>query len=485
MRQSDFDFVIVLQGDIEKKQQSLAGAGSRSAKADVVTLGSQQFQELLASHDLLYLVYACIRSQHFCFVDGREYDLPLEIDAKKLASSINIRAAKDRMKAAKMFKKGEVELAAKILFHERRLHLLGKQLKVQRRITDFSAGLAASYRRIRASSFRLFEELQNSVDNCVSLDFHKMNAEARANPKSTNCLALENTKGKAYWFPHIKPAAVMMRVRSDDSYTDDSTAASGDESSNGHFVSRESKVGEANYSDIARAPDAEGMSAGKKYPRTPHLPFSPCVHSDDIVASERGIDWISTNRVVITEKLDGGNCCISEGKVYARTHAAEASHPSFGPVKQLAESLYYEHWQDGGILQNLTLYGENMFGIHSVEYDSLNSFFYLFGILRKDGLWLSWDECKRVALEIGVPTVPEIACGVFTAQEIRSIMDRGVAGLSSLSSSNVGPEGYVLRLQREFPSGEFMRSVAKYVRKGHVQTDSNWRRTWKKASLRR
>jgi len=39
-------------------------------------------------------------------------------------------------------------------------------------------------------------------------------------------------------------------------------------------------------------------------------------------------------------------------------------------------------------------------------------------------------------------------------------------------------EGYVVRLAESFPLGEkntiFQKSVAKMVRKGHVQTDKNW-----------
>ena len=52
-----------------------------------------------------------------------------------------------------------------------------------------------------------------------------------------------------------------------------------------------------------------------------------------------------------------------------------------------------------------------MFGIHSIEYDQLESFFYVFAALR-DGLqWLAWDHVTELAKEIGVPTVPVIARG--------------------------------------------------------------------------
>ena len=47
-----------------------------------------------------------------------------------------------------------------------------------------------------------------------------------------------------------------------------------------------------------------------------------------------------------------------------------------------------------------------MFGIHSIEYDGLTSFFYLFAALENGSDWLAWDHVTELASEIGVPTVP-------------------------------------------------------------------------------
>lgn len=54
-----------------------------------------------------------------------------------------------------------------------------------------------------------------------------------------------------------------------------------------------------------------------KYPKTPHLPFSPGVSADDIVLSsarDANIPLLS-QETILTEKLDGGNCSIYHGKV--------------------------------------------------------------------------------------------------------------------------------------------------------------------------
>ena len=64
-----------------------------------------------------------------------------------------------------------------------------------------------------------------------------------------------------------------------------------------------------------------------KYPRTYHLPFSPGATKDDKRLSG---DWFSHYKgkeVVITEKLDGENSCITRYDVFARSHGAPTRSP--------------------------------------------------------------------------------------------------------------------------------------------------------------
>lgn len=92
-------------------------------------------------------------------------------------------------------------------------------------------------------------------------------------------------------------------------------------------------------------------------------------------------------------------------QVFARTHSHEATHASFGPstvlvssetvfvsshhncfpcpVKTLCEELKYSETSD--LPPGTRLFGENMFGVHSIEYDNLSSFFYLFAVQWADG----------------------------------------------------------------------------------------------------
>ena len=91
--------------------------------------------------------------------------------------------------------------------------------------------------------------------------------------------------------------------------------------------------------------------------------------------------------------------------MYARSTNSEATHPSFGPIKQLAAQVCYL------LPGNIQLFGENMFGIHSIEYDGLTSFFYIFAVLEEGRNWWAWDKVEELASEIGVPTVPVVYRG--------------------------------------------------------------------------
>ena len=61
------------------------------------------------------------------------------------------------------------------------------------------------------------------------------------------------------------------------------------------------------------------------------------------------------------------------------------------------------------IPDNLQIFGENMFGVHSIEYDRLDSYFYIFGVLEDGSTWLSWDKVVEISDMLGIPTVPEVA----------------------------------------------------------------------------
>lgn len=110
------------------------------------------------------------------------------------------------------------------------------------------------------------------------------------------------------------------------------------------------------------------------------------------------------------------------GRVFARTHAHEATQPWFTAVKALAASIAPV------VPSNLALFGENMEAVHSIEYDRLTAAFHLFGILdvARDE-WCSWNEVAALACILGISTVPALFEGSFEhLNDIKTWMDEQV-----------------------------------------------------------
>jgi hypothetical protein len=207
-----------------------------------------------------------------------------------------------------------------------------------------------------------------------------------------------------------------------------------------------------------------------KYGRTYHLPFSPGATNDDKILYE----WEDLLQfpLVLTEKLDGENNCLKTEGVFARSHAAPTRNPWASNVWQLWEQRQYD-------LGSWHIFGENLYGKHSIEYERLSYHFFVFAI--RDGEeWLAWDEVVDIAELLDLPTVPVRQRGIFTLDSLTTTIADAFDFGSAFGSLC---EGFVLRNESNFSSPDFYRNVLKYVRAAHVQTDEHWTRNWKRAPL--
>ena len=100
-----------------------------------------------------------------------------------------------------------------------------------------------------------------------------------------------------------------------------------------------------------------------KYNRTYHFPFSPGATNDDRIANS--MSNLIGQEIVITEKLDGENTGMTRGGVYARSHADYTTSPWSREVRQIHDRIKFD------ILEDVFIFGENMEGIHSIEYNIL------------------------------------------------------------------------------------------------------------------
>jgi hypothetical protein len=211
------------------------------------------------------------------------------------------------------------------------------------------------------------------------------------------------------------------------------------------------------------------------YNRTNHLPYSPGSTNDDRISNS--VSTLLGIEIVITEKLDGGNTGMKDEGVYARSHAEFTTSGWSREVRQLHKVKV-----EGQLGEGLFLFGENMEGIHSIEYNNLDSYFYIFG-LRDNDNWIPWYQVEEYSYLLDIPTVPVLFKGVVeTEKELKDLVDSLVSKPSELGGQR---EGIVIRNAGSFDNADFKDNVMKWVRAGHVTTTNHWTRNWKKAKINR
>ena len=194
-----------------------------------------------------------------------------------------------------------------------------------------------------------------------------------------------------------------------------------------------------------------------KYPRTPHLPWSPGATSDDKMLSS--VDHFVGKEVVISVKYDGEAFSLYRDYCHPRS-VNYSPHPSRDWIRQFHAQIKHN------IPEGWRVCGENCFARHSLAYTDLPSYFLAFSIWTDQNMALSWDETIEYCLLLGITPVRVLYRDVFKEDYIRDKFTRTIDFNTT--------EGYVIRLASSFAFKDFSTSVAKYVRKHHVQTDEHW-----------
>jgi RNA ligase len=208
----------------------------------------------------------------------------------------------------------------------------------------------------------------------------------------------------------------------------------------------------------------------QKYPRTLHLPWSPGATKDDRIADD--VSHLIGKNIVLLEKIDGSNTSLEKDGCFARSHNGPLTHSSFDLLKSLHASIKYK------LPEDTQLFGEYVFARHSIEYKELPGYFLLFGVRYKHSAdkflcWESWMFVEEWAKEIGVPTVPILFNGIISSvKELEKLTNNLSAEKSACSGER---EGVVVRIAGRFLDEDFSKSVFKFVRNGHVQTEEHWK----------
>ena len=219
----------------------------------------------------------------------------------------------------------------------------------------------------------------------------------------------------------------------------------------------------------------ENLPSIAKYPSTPYWPWSPAIGRGNGVHTNSS--RFVGQAVVVTEKLDGSNTLLHAGKVYGRS----VSTPSGG--KWMAMVKKHHAWKVTD--PNVYLYGEDIYGVHSITYGPVEEqkTFYAFGLRDGEGAFAAFADVEAYAKQRGIPIVPILFEGYFSSvAEIRAFVEHAHNEPSVLGGQR---EGMVLRLARGFPTAEFSENVCKSVRVGHVQTNEHWTRHWRPCRIAR
>jgi len=192
-----------------------------------------------------------------------------------------------------------------------------------------------------------------------------------------------------------------------------------------------------------------------KYPRSWHLLWSQGKTKDDRVLPD--CSQFEGKEIVVTEKLDGENTSIYHDYIHARSIDGR-NHWSRDWVKNLQARVGYQ--LDPG----WRICGENLFAKHSIGYDNLKSFFYVFSIWNDRNECLSWDETVEYCSILELQHVPVLYRGLWDERKVKALYDE---------SKRETMEGYVVRIADGFKYGEFNKSLAKFVRKDHINPDSH------------
>lgn len=198
------------------------------------------------------------------------------------------------------------------------------------------------------------------------------------------------------------------------------------------------------------------LTSWVKHARTPHLPWSLGVASDDKII--KSLEGFLGKQVIVTEKLDGESTSIYRDGLHARS-LDSGFHPSRTRVKALQARIAEN------IPSGWRIVGENLQGEHSITYDALPNYFLVFALFDETNTALSWDSTVSFCKENDLELVPTLYEGIWDEKLIKECW-------SGVSKFGIEQEGYVARVADKIAFVDWDTLVAKYVRENHVQPDA-------------
>jgi hypothetical protein len=200
-----------------------------------------------------------------------------------------------------------------------------------------------------------------------------------------------------------------------------------------------------------------------KYPRTFHVPWTDGSTNDDKILSS--MEHFKEKEVVVSVKMDGENTTMYNDHVHARSISSK-NHVSRDWIKKF-HSIIAKDIPDGW-----RICGENLYAKHSIHYLNLDTYFLAFSIWNEKNECLSWHDTFGYLDLLGICYPKVFFYGTYNENEIKLAWE--LFKKKEFHDYGQVHEGYVIRTVNSFKYDDFSKSVAKYVRKNHVQTDEHW-----------
>ena len=202
-----------------------------------------------------------------------------------------------------------------------------------------------------------------------------------------------------------------------------------------------------------------------KYPKTPHLPGSKEISTDDITLST--VPFIK-KEVVVSIKLDGEATSLYNDHFHARSLDSRM-HTSRNWIAALHAMIKND------IPNGWRICGENLYATHSIHYTNLPTYFFVYGIYDDNNNCLNWKDTKEFCELLELITVPVIYEGIWNIEKINENFKKfdSFDGIDIITKEKT-QEGWVARISGSFNYNDFAKNVAKMVRSQHVKTSDLW-----------
>jgi hypothetical protein len=224
-----------------------------------------------------------------------------------------------------------------------------------------------------------------------------------------------------------------------------------------------------------------------KFPHTPHLAWlSPGQSRNDKVLTPAEASQFLKGDVIVEEKVDGTNVGFSvlDGSVVAQSRGEYIRRPTHSQFSPLWPWLARREVALAEALDNdLVLFGEWCYAVHSVRYDSLFDWFLGFDVYDRR-VRRFWSAARRNELleRIGLLSVPELGRGHYRIGDLQLLLSEehsrfggSIEGLY-LRQENDGWLDHRAKLVRS----EFVQAIGEHwsnrpIEKNHLRLHSSSR----------